>query len=176
MESIWKSGGDPSAWHLIVAVYFSFAFVAARFLLDRYVFRLCIFVSRLSLKLIYMCQCGFYMYSIGALFLWETRREGFLCDDVSSYCDRDPDCIFIYHKFDSSQLCTLPYRFFRIGAVILALHDAIDVFMEASKIFKYAEIELGESVSFGLFALSWLVLTLIYFPFWVIRASRFVSK
>ncbi|CAA0807533.1 LAG1 longevity assurance homolog 2, partial [Striga hermonthica] len=54
--------------------------------------------------------------------------------------------------------------FFQIGAVILALHNANDVFMEAAKICKYAEIELGASVSFGLFALSCLVLRLMYFP------------
>lgn len=25
----------------------------------------------------YMCQCGFYMYSIAAILLWETRRKDF---------------------------------------------------------------------------------------------------
>ena len=69
-----------------------------------------------------------------------------------------------------------PCRFFRIGSIILALHDASDVFMEAAKVFKYSEKEFGASVCFGLFALSWLVLRLIYFPFWVIRSSRFASQ
>lgn len=27
--------------------------------------------------LFYMCQCGFYIYSIGALVAWETRRKDF---------------------------------------------------------------------------------------------------
>ena len=67
-------------------------------------------------------------------------------------------------------------RFFRIGSVVLALHDASDVFMEAAKIFKYAENELGASVLFGFFAISWLLTRLIFFPFWVIHASRFVPK
>lgn len=67
----------------------------------------------------------------------------------------------------------LVYRFFRIGTIILALHDASDVFMEAAKVFKYSERELGASVFFGLFAISWLLLRLIFFPFWVIRTSRF---
>lgn len=73
-------------------------------------------------------------------------------------------------------LDVLCYRFFRIGAVILALHDASDVFLEAAKVFKYSGSELGASVCFGLFALSWLVLRLIIFPFWVIRSSRFAFK
>lgn len=63
-------------------------------------------------------------------------------------------------------------RFFRIGAVVLALHDASDVFLEAAKVFKYSEKELGASLCFGLFAMSWLVLRLVFFPFWVIRSSR----
>lgn len=32
---------------------------------------------RFSLKLFYMCQCGFYIYSIAALLTWETRRKDF---------------------------------------------------------------------------------------------------
>lgn len=69
----------------------------------------------------------------------------------------------------------MSHRFFRIGSIILALHDASDVFMEAAKVFKYSEKELGASVCFGLFALSWLILRLIFFPFWVISATRSVS-
>ncbi|CAB4320802.1 unnamed protein product [Prunus armeniaca] len=63
--------------------------------------------------------------------------------------------------------------FFRIGSIILALHDASDVFMEAAKVFKYSEKELAASVLFGFFALSWLILRLIFFPFWVIRSSSY---
>lgn len=39
MESIWKYNGGPSASHFLVALYSAFAFVAARFFLDRFVFR-----------------------------------------------------------------------------------------------------------------------------------------
>lgn len=65
--------------------------------------------------------------------------------------------------------------FFRVGAIILALHDASDVFMESAKIFKYSENEFGASLCFALFALSWLLLRLTYFPFWIIRATRYPS-
>jgi hypothetical protein len=68
----------------------------------------------------------------------------------------------------------LTFRFFRIGTIILALHDASDVFLETAKLCKYTEKELGASLFFGLFAISWLLLRLIYFPFWIIKASRFV--
>lgn len=115
----------------------------------------------LPLKLFYMCQCGFYVYSIAALLTWETRRKDF--------------AVMMSHHVITVILIGFSYitRFFRIGSVVLALHDASDVFMEAAKVFKYARRELGASICFGLFALSWLILRLIFFPFWVIKTSSF---
>lgn len=63
-------------------------------------------------------------------------------------------------------------RFFRIGTIILALHDTSDVFMESAKLFKYSGMEMAASFFFGLFAVSWFLLRLIYFPFWIIKSSR----
>ncbi|XXG70838.1 hypothetical protein AAC387_Pa07g0231 [Persea americana] len=116
---------------------------------------------KFSLKLFYMCQCGFYMYSIAALLMWETRRKDF--------------SIMMSHHIITTILIGYSYitRFFRIGSIILALHDTSDVFMEAAKIFKYSGKELGASIFFGLFAISWLLLRLIFFPFWVIRSSSY---
>jgi hypothetical protein len=113
------------------------------------------------LKLIYMCQCGFYIYSIAALLTWETRRKDF--------------SVMMSHHVITVFLIEYSYitRFFRIGSIILALHDGSDVFMETAKLFKYSEKELAASVFFGFFAISWLILRLIIFPFWVIKASRF---
>ncbi|KAL3651782.1 hypothetical protein CASFOL_004784 [Castilleja foliolosa] len=39
MESIWTDIGVPSVSHFIIAIYFAFAFVAARFILDRFIYR-----------------------------------------------------------------------------------------------------------------------------------------
>ncbi|XP_031491792.1 ceramide synthase LOH2 [Nymphaea colorata] len=116
-----------------------------------------------SLGLLYMCQCGFYIYSIAALLTWETRRKDF--------------SIMMSHHIVTVVLIGFSYvtRFFRIGSIILALHDASDVFMEAAKLFKYCEKELAASVFFGCFAISWLILRLIIFPFWVIWSSSYDS-
>lgn len=38
---------------------------------------LCVDIFRVPLKVIYMCQCEFYIYSIAALLMWETRRKDF---------------------------------------------------------------------------------------------------
>ncbi|CAA2991576.1 LAG1 longevity assurance homolog 2-like [Olea europaea subsp. europaea] len=113
------------------------------------------------LTLIYMCQCGFYIYSSAALLTWETRRKDF--------------SVMMSHHVVTVILIAYSYmaRFFRAGAVILALHDASDVFLEAAKVFKYSENELGASVCFGLFAISWFTLRLVFFPFWVIRSSSY---
>lgn len=68
------------------------------------------------------------------------------------------------------------HSFFRIGSVILALHDASDIFMEAAKVFKYSEKELAASIFFGFFAVSWLILRLVFFPLWVIKATRLALR
>jgi hypothetical protein len=67
-------------------------------------------------------------------------------------------------------------RSFRAGSIVLALHDASDVFMEVAKLCKYSGSEVGASVAFALFVLSWVLLRLIYFPFWIIWSTRFVPK
>ncbi|KAL8160575.1 hypothetical protein V2J09_002112 [Rumex salicifolius] len=116
---------------------------------------------KLSLKLYYLCQCGFYIYSIAALKLWETRRKDF----AVSMSHHIITVILIGYSYTT--------RLFRIGAVTLALHDASDVFLEAAKVFKYSEHDLAASVCFGLFALSWFILRLVFFPLWVIKASSY---
>ncbi|KAJ6716626.1 hypothetical protein OIU74_009207 [Salix koriyanagi] len=116
---------------------------------------------RFPVMLFYMCQCGFYIYSIAALLMWETRRKDF--------------AVMMSHHVITVLLIGYSYitRFFRIGTIILALHDASDVFLEAAKVFKYSGKELKASVFFGLFAVSWLILRLIFFPFWVIKATSY---
>ncbi|KAF9599952.1 hypothetical protein IFM89_001987 [Coptis chinensis] len=116
---------------------------------------------KFAVKLLYMCQCGFYVYSIAALLTWETRRKDF--------------SIMMSHHVITVFLIGYSYitSFFRIGSVILALHDASDVFLEAAKVFKYSGKELAASVFFGFFAVSWVVLRLIFFPFWVIKTTSY---
>ncbi|KAI4367302.1 hypothetical protein MLD38_023054 [Melastoma candidum] len=214
----------PLIWDFLLTVAFALGFVAARFFLDKFVFRTlalwllgsnakkarvneavqakvlklsesmwkftyygtvesCVLTAgyhepwfwdvkeylrgwpnqelKLPIRLIYICQCGFYIYSILALLTWETRRKDF--------------SVMMSHHVITVFLIGYSYvtRFFRIGSVILALHDASDVFLEAAKIFKYSGNEFGASVLFGLFAVSWVLLRLVFFPFWVIRASSY---
>lgn len=224
MDLIWRGSDNvlPDASHFSVAIYFAFGSLAARFILDRFVFRRLAIrmltkgkapsrinkemqvkiakctesmwkltyyatVEAFILKFIYhepwttnrkmftedwpnhelkspfviyyMCQCGFYIYSIAAILLWETRRKDF--------------AVMFTHHVITVVLIGISYltSFFRLGAITLALHDVSDVFMEAAKIFKYSGREFGASVCFAFFAVSWLILRLIFFPLWIIKTT-----
>lgn len=116
---------------------------------------------KLKLKGVYMFTAGFYAYSIFALIFWETRRSDF--------------GVSMSHHFATLILILLSYilRFARVGSVVLAIHDASDVLLEIGKMSKYSGAETLASISFILFVISWLVLRLIYYPFWVLWSTRF---
>jgi len=61
-----------------------------------------------------------------------------------------------------------------VGSVVLAIHDASDVFLEIGKLTKYYGWEIVPSIVFVIFAISWVVLRLIYFPLHVIWSTRYV--
>jgi hypothetical protein len=65
-------------------------------------------------------------------------------------------------------------RFARVGSIVLALHDASDVFLEVGKMSKYSGAENIASFAFVLFILCWTLLRLMYYPFWVLWSTRFV--
>jgi hypothetical protein len=46
--------------------------------------------------------------------------------------------------------------------------------LEIGKLTKYCGSEIVPSISFLIFALSWLILHLIYFPFFIIWSTRYV--
>ncbi|KAG2702585.1 hypothetical protein I3843_06G090100 [Carya illinoinensis] len=116
---------------------------------------------KLKLKGLYMFAAGFYTYSIFALIFWETRRSDF--------------GVSMGHHFATLILIVLSYifRFSRVGSVVLALHDASDVFLEVGKMSKYSGAERIASFAFILFVLSWILLRLIYYPFWVLWSTSY---
>ncbi|KAL1568515.1 Ceramide synthase 1 loh3 [Salvia divinorum] len=116
---------------------------------------------KLKLKGLYMYVGGFYTYSIFALIFWETRRSDF--------------GVSMSHHVATFILIVLSYvfRFARAGSVILALHDASDVFLEVGKMSKYSGAEALASFSFVLFVISWVILRLIYYPFWILWSTSY---
>ncbi|XP_073001288.1 ASC1-like protein 1 isoform X2 [Typha latifolia] len=115
---------------------------------------------KLKLKAVYMYAAGFYTYSIFALMFWETRRSDFLV----SMCHHVATVVLI--------ILSYIFRFARAGSIILAIHDASDVFLETGKMSKYSGCEWLANISFPLFVASWILLRLIYYPFWVLRSTR----
>ncbi|KAK4479850.1 hypothetical protein RD792_015393 [Penstemon davidsonii] len=117
--------------------------------------------SLLKLKGLYLYAGGFYTYSIFALIFWETRRSDF--------------GVSMSHHVATFILIVLSYifRFARAGSVILALHDASDVFLEVGKMSKYSGAEALASFSFVLFVLSWVLLRLIFYPFWILWSTSY---
>uniref|UniRef100_A0A8R7Q7H5 TLC domain-containing protein n=1 Tax=Triticum urartu TaxID=4572 RepID=A0A8R7Q7H5_TRIUA len=91
--------GPDAASVLPMTLLFSLGFFCARFVLDRLLYKAWVLLIikqepwsldtlqyfdgwpnqpiPSSLRLFYMCQCGFYIYSIFALIAWETRRKDF---------------------------------------------------------------------------------------------------
>ncbi|KAM7487556.1 hypothetical protein LguiB_025040 [Lonicera macranthoides] len=116
---------------------------------------------KLKLKGLYMFAGGFYTYSIFALIFWETRRSDF--------------GVSMGHHVATAILIVLSYiyGFARAGSMVLALHDASDVFLEIGKMSKYSGAEALASFSFVLFVLSWILLRLIYYPFWILWSTSY---
>lgn len=65
-----------------------------------------------------------------------------------------------------------PTSFLRVGAVVMTLHDACDVFLEASKLAKYAGWDGLATALFAAFASAWAALRLVFFPLVVLRSTR----
>ncbi|XP_048128911.1 ceramide synthase LOH2-like isoform X2 [Rhodamnia argentea] len=162
----------PSTVDFLIAVYFAVAFVAARFFFDRFIFRrLAILLlsdgpTPLKINEAVQAKIGKISESMWKLMYYATVEAFVVSITYQEPWVRDTkDC---FRGWPNQEL-----KFFRIGSIILALHDASDVLMEAAKVFKYSEKEFRASLCFALFALSWLVLRLIFFPFWVIKASSY---
>ncbi|KAM1026351.1 hypothetical protein ACFX2C_039374 [Malus domestica] len=117
--------------------------------------------TKLKLKALYMYSAGFYIYSTFALVFWETRRSDFV--------------VSMSHHLATTILIVASYifKFSRVGSVILALHEGSDVFLEIAKLSKYCGFEMLAGIAFVSFVLSWTVLRLIYFPFWIIWSTSY---
>nr|XP_025885850.1 protein ASC1-like [Solanum lycopersicum] len=116
---------------------------------------------KLKLKGWTMYAGGFYLYSIFALIYWETRRSDFAAHMI--------------HHITSVSLILLSYIFgmARAGSMAALIHDGSDVLMEIAKMSLYSGFHSVADISFALFALSWLLLRLIYFPFFIIYSTSY---
>ena len=59
-------------------------------------------------------------------------------------------------------------NFFKIGTLVLIIHDTSDIFLETAKLCKYGGAKELSELFFGSFALSWFITRLGIYPTWVI--------
>eukprot|EP00761_Pharyngomonas_kirbyi_P008769 gb/GECH01008781.1/.p1 GENE.gb/GECH01008781.1/~~gb/GECH01008781.1/.p1 ORF type:complete len:319 (+),score=61.30 gb/GECH01008781.1/:1-957(+) len=109
-----------------------------------------------AMRLYYMASTAFYFSSIFTMF-WETRRS-------------DHWALFGHHIATVS-LLLLSYvtRFYRIGIMVLIVHDVNDIFLEGAKVFKYLNLQRFADIMFAIFAVSWFITR-----FWMLH--RYVTS
>lgn len=64
-------------------------------------------------------------------------------------------------------------RFWRVGCLVMVLHDGCDVLMEAAKGFNYTKRDEAATAAFAAFMVAWAALRLTCFPLMVIRSALF---
>ncbi|KAF8058828.1 ASC1-like protein 3 [Scenedesmus sp. PABB004] len=115
----------------------------------------------LPMQLLYSLELGFYIASVFMIVAWEVRR-------------RDFAAMFAHHVATVVLIAaSLHLGFWRVGVVVMVLHDACDVLMEAAKLAKYAAREDAAVGLFAVFVAAWLALRLVAFPLMVLRSSLF---
>eukprot|EP00475_Leptophrys_vorax_P014518 TRINITY_DN20831_c0_g1_i1.p1 TRINITY_DN20831_c0_g1~~TRINITY_DN20831_c0_g1_i1.p1 ORF type:complete len:320 (+),score=25.66 TRINITY_DN20831_c0_g1_i1:188-1147(+) len=107
---------------------------------------------KLKLKFLYAYVGGFYTYSIFALIFWETRRKDWIVHMTHHIC-----CVVLF-------IVSYMFRVARMFSITVAIHDASDVLLEFAKMSKYSNFEVCANVFFLLFAASWVVLRLWWYP------------
>ena len=58
-------------------------------------------------------------------------------------------------------------NFFKVGTLVLLIHDIADIFLESAKLCKYGGAQKASEGFFGSFAVSWFVTRLGIFPTWI---------
>merc|ERR1711983_28933 len=59
-------------------------------------------------------------------------------------------------------------NFYKVGTLVLIIHDIADIFLESAKLCKYGGAKKVSEILFGSFALSWFITRLGIFPTWII--------
>ncbi|XP_073236842.1 ceramide synthase 6-like [Porites lutea] len=104
----------------------------------------------------YLFETGFYLSLIISLFV-DVKRKDFWQ--------------MVVHHIVTVLLLVFSYYsgFFRIGSIIVLLHDLADIFLESAKVFNYAKWEATCNIAFILFAVIFNSSRLVYYPFWVLH-------
>jgi ceramide synthetase len=114
-----------------------------------------------SFRLFYLTELAFYLHSLLAHVTIEVRRK--------DYWE-----MLVHHVVASLLIGASYYHgVFRIGGVLLALHDIDDVFLEAAKMCQYVNLMMLAHLNFGVLIVCWLVTRIILFVTKILYSSSF---
>ena len=111
----------------------------------------------------YIFQIVFYSHSIFAHLFIEVKRKDFV-EMLAHHC---ATLALVFFSFST--------RFTAVGTLIVALHDFSDILLEVAKQFVYRGSEFWANVWFVLWVLSWIVLRLMYYPYFIMYGAIWVS-
>ncbi|XP_029011739.1 ceramide synthase 5-like [Betta splendens] len=85
--------------------------------------------------------------------------------------------IMLVHHLAAIVLITFSYanNMLRAGTMVMCLHDASDIFLEAAKLANYAKYQRLCDGLFVVFSISFFLTRLVIFPFWIVSSVLFES-
>jgi ceramide synthetase len=121
-----------------------------------------------DIKWFYFIECGFNFHAIYATLFMDSIKKDFF--------------IMILHHFVTIALIFVSYstRYFKIGILVLFLHDVTDISLEFTKFNNHIKKRNGKTyiinefisnIGFVVFAISWFVFRLYFFPLKVLYSS-----
>ncbi|KAJ0064760.1 hypothetical protein NL108_013004 [Boleophthalmus pectinirostris] len=118
-----------------------------------------------------MIQSQYIHYVAEFAFYWSLMFSQFI--DIK----RKDFLIMFIHHLATILLITFSYanNMLRAGALVMCVHDASDIFLEAAKLANYAKYQRLCDALFVLFTLVFFITRLVIFPFWIIRSVLFES-
>ncbi|TRY70008.1 hypothetical protein TCAL_13985 [Tigriopus californicus] len=115
-------------------------------------------------------------YMIELSFYWSLLISQFFDVQRSDFWEMFAHHIAAILLLSLSWACNL----FRVGTLVLWVHDCADVFLESAKMFRYlGKQSISDALFYG-FAISWMVTRLGYFPTWIlysitVEAGQFIQ-
>ncbi|XP_015926266.1 ceramide synthase 6 [Parasteatoda tepidariorum] len=108
----------------------------------------------------YMLELGFYWSLTFSQFL-DTKRKDFMQ-------------MFVHHIV-TILLLTFSWtsNLFRVGSLVLVIHDFADVPLEAAKMAKYVENQRVADASFAVFTVAWIISRLGLYPYRIIYSTMY---
>ncbi|XP_041859257.1 ceramide synthase 5-like [Melanotaenia boesemani] len=110
----------------------------------------------------YIAELAFYLSLMLSQFT-DIKRKDFI--------------IMLVHHLATILLITFSYgnNMLRAGTLVMCVHDASDIFLEAAKLANYAKYQKLCDSMFVVFSISFFLTRLVIFPFWIVYSVLFES-